>query len=55
VRTITFVNSVRMSFSNPVRQPLFKFEDCLGGGKAQGGVSGEEAEKDISWDRELFF
>ena len=29
VRSITFVDSGRISFSNPVRQPLFNFEDCL--------------------------
>ncbi|KAH8084102.1 hypothetical protein HD553DRAFT_39955 [Filobasidium floriforme] len=33
VRHITFVDSAKVSFSNPVRQPLFEFEDCLGGGK----------------------
>ncbi|KAF9457980.1 hypothetical protein BDZ94DRAFT_1313718 [Collybia nuda] len=33
VRTITFIDSSRVSFSNPVRQPLFEFEDCLNGGK----------------------
>ncbi|ROT41222.1 E1-like protein-activating [Sodiomyces alkalinus F11] len=33
VRKITFVDSGRVSFSNPVRQPLFEFDDCLGGGK----------------------
>ena len=33
VRTITFVDSAKVSFSNPVRQPLFEFEDCLDGGK----------------------
>ncbi|KAG5645119.1 hypothetical protein DXG03_006933, partial [Asterophora parasitica] len=33
VRTITLVDSSRVSFSNPVRQPLFEFEDCLDGGK----------------------
>ncbi|KAG6877610.1 hypothetical protein C0993_005614 [Termitomyces sp. T159_Od127] len=33
VRKITFVDSARVSFSNPVRQPLFEFEDCLEGGK----------------------
>lgn len=33
VRKITFVDSGRVSFSNPVRQPLFEFEDCLEGGK----------------------
>ncbi|SPO41638.1 probable APG7 - component of the autophagic system [Pseudozyma flocculosa] len=33
VRHITFVDSSRVSFSNPVRQPLFDFQDCLDGGK----------------------
>ncbi|WVN87646.1 E1-like protein-activating enzyme Gsa7p/Apg7p [Cryptococcus depauperatus CBS 7841] len=33
VRNITLVDSGRVSYSNPVRQPLFNFEDCLNGGK----------------------
>ncbi|RSH88204.1 Autophagy- protein 7 (Autophagy- E1-like activating enzyme atg7) [Apiotrichum porosum] len=33
IRTITFVDSARVSYSNPARQPLFQFEDCLNGGK----------------------
>ncbi|KAI9882805.1 MAG: hypothetical protein M1823_005453 [Watsoniomyces obsoletus] len=32
VRKITFVDNARVSFSNPVRQPLFDFKDCLDGG-----------------------
>lgn len=28
VRKITFVDSGRVSYSNPVRQPLFNFQDC---------------------------
>ncbi|KAI7864677.1 E1-like protein-activating enzyme Gsa7p/Apg7p [Spinellus fusiger] len=32
VRHITFVDSGRVSFSNPVRQPLYTFQDCLEGG-----------------------
>ncbi|KAL4901962.1 hypothetical protein BDW74DRAFT_159328 [Aspergillus multicolor] len=32
VRRITFVDSGSVSFSNPVRQPLFNFADCLDGG-----------------------
>ncbi|KAL8840935.1 MAG: hypothetical protein Q9170_001128 [Blastenia crenularia] len=35
VRKITFVDSGSVSFSNPVRQPLFNFQDCLGGGAAK--------------------
>lgn len=33
VRNITLVDNARVSYSNPVRQPLFDFEDCLEGGK----------------------
>ncbi|KAG0150179.1 hypothetical protein CROQUDRAFT_652589 [Cronartium quercuum f. sp. fusiforme G11] len=33
VRKITFVDSAAVSYSNPVRQPLFEFNDCLEGGK----------------------
>uniref|UniRef100_A0A8C2WQH5 Ubiquitin-like modifier-activating enzyme ATG7 n=1 Tax=Cyclopterus lumpus TaxID=8103 RepID=A0A8C2WQH5_CYCLU len=35
VRRITFVDNAKISYSNPVRQPLYEFEDCLGGGKAK--------------------
>ncbi|KAI9016019.1 hypothetical protein DFJ74DRAFT_635227 [Hyaloraphidium curvatum] len=33
VRDITFVDYGRVSYSNPVRQPLFEFDDAKGGGK----------------------
>lgn len=33
VRKITLVDSSTVSFSNPVRQPLFEFEDSIDGGK----------------------
>lgn len=33
VRTVTFVDNGKVSYSNPVRQTLFNFEDCLNGGK----------------------
>lgn len=32
VRHITFVDNGKVSFSNPVRQPLYQFEDSLAGG-----------------------
>ncbi|KAJ5312910.1 hypothetical protein PENANT_c049G10979 [Penicillium antarcticum] len=32
VKKITFVDNGSISFSNPVRQPLFNFTDCLNGG-----------------------
>ena len=41
VRGITLVDNGRVSFSNPVRQPLFTFEDCLGGGKPKAEAAAE--------------
>ncbi|OBA21515.1 E1-like protein-activating [Metschnikowia bicuspidata var. bicuspidata NRRL YB-4993] len=38
VREINFVDSGRVSYSNPVRQPLFAFRDCF-------GAAGQGAEK----------
>ena len=32
IRKITFIDNATVSFSNPVRQPLFDFKDCLDGG-----------------------
>ncbi|WVF70102.1 E1-like protein-activating enzyme Gsa7p/Apg7p [Kwoniella sp. CBS 6097] len=39
IRHITLVDSGKVSFSNPVRQPLFKFEDCLNGGLDKAGCA----------------
>ena len=33
VRKVTFVDYGKVSYSNPVRQPLFEFDDCVDGGK----------------------
>ncbi|KAJ7582478.1 E1-like protein-activating [Mycena floridula] len=41
VQTITFVDNSRVSFSNPVRQPLFRFEDCLEGGREKAVCAAE--------------
>lgn len=41
VKTITFVDSGRVSFSNPVRQPLFKFSDCLDHGQPKAETAAE--------------
>jgi ubiquitin-like modifier-activating enzyme ATG7 len=46
VRKITFVDYGSVSFSNPVRQPLFEFADCLGGGKPK-ALRAAEALKEI--------
>ncbi|KAI0088341.1 E1-like protein-activating [Irpex rosettiformis] len=45
VRNITFVDSARVSFSNPVRQPLFVFDDCLNGGKPKAACAAESLKK----------
>jgi ubiquitin-like modifier-activating enzyme ATG7 len=41
VRDITFVDSGRVAFSNPVRQSLFSFQDCLGGGRPKAEAAAE--------------
>ena len=46
VRKITFVDNGVVSFSNPVRQPLFNHNDCLGGG-AKKAYRAAEALKEI--------
>jgi ubiquitin-like modifier-activating enzyme ATG7 len=46
VRKITFIDSATVSFSNPVRQPLFRYEDCLNGG-AMKALRAAEALKEI--------
>lgn len=41
VRKITFVDYGSVSFSNPVRQPLFEFKDCLDGGAPKAAKAAE--------------
>ena len=41
VRNITFIDDGRVSFSNPARQSLFTFEDCLDGGKPKARAAAE--------------
>lgn len=45
VRKITFVDSGRVSFSNPVRQPLYKFTDCLDQGKSKAETAASALEE----------
>lgn len=33
VRVITLVDAGRVAYSNPVRQSLYEFADCAGGGR----------------------
>jgi len=46
VKTISFVDSGSVSFSNPVRQPLFTFQDCIGGNTMK-ATAAAQALKDI--------
>ncbi|XP_033373369.1 ubiquitin-like modifier-activating enzyme ATG7 isoform X12 [Parus major] len=45
VRKITFVDNAKISYSNPVRQPLYEFEDCLSGGKPKALAAAERLQK----------
>ncbi|KAI0749130.1 hypothetical protein C8Q74DRAFT_1374236 [Fomes fomentarius] len=45
MRTITFVDSARVRFSDPVRQPLLDFEDCLNGRKFKAACAAEKLKK----------
>lgn len=45
VRNITFIDNARVSFSNPVRQSLFFYEDCLDGGKPKAVAAAEALKK----------
>ena len=42
---ITFLDRTKVSFSNPVRQPLFEYEDCLDGGKDKAICAAEHLRK----------
>lgn len=45
VRNITFLDNSKVSFSNPVRQPLFEFGDCLEGGKPKAQCAADGLKK----------
>ncbi|GAA5841415.1 hypothetical protein JCM3766R1_004076 [Sporobolomyces carnicolor] len=45
VRKITLVDSSTVSFSNPVRQPLFEFGDSLNGGKPKAEAAAESLKR----------
>ncbi|TKC41606.1 hypothetical protein EI555_001057, partial [Monodon monoceros] len=45
VRHITFVDNAKISYSNPVRQPLYEFEDCLEGGKPKALAAADRLQK----------
>lgn len=45
VRKITFVDNGKVSFSNPVRQSLYNYEDCLNGGAPKAEAAAESAKR----------
>lgn len=45
MRKITFVDNAKISYSNPVRQPLYEFEDCLSGGKPKALAAADRLQK----------
>ena len=45
VKNITFVDNSKVSYSNPVRQSLFEFEDCLNGGKPKAQAAADKLTK----------
>ncbi|VDK45522.1 unnamed protein product [Anisakis simplex] len=42
VKRIVFVDNANVSFSNPVRQSLFEFDDAIGGGKSKALAASEK-------------
>lgn len=45
VKTITLADNSKVSYSNPVRQSLFNFEDCLDGGKHKAEAAAESLKR----------
>ena len=45
MRKITFVDNSRVSFSNPVRQTLFQFEDCKNGGRKKAEAAADSLKR----------
>ncbi|XP_047505868.1 ubiquitin-like modifier-activating enzyme ATG7 [Pieris napi] len=44
-RHITFIDNGKVSFSNPTRQVLFNYEDCLNGGKMKANAAADNLKK----------
>ena len=45
VRNFTLIDYGKVSFSNPPRQPLFSFEDCLNGGRQKSEAAAAELKR----------
>ena len=44
-KNITFIDNGRVSYSNPVRQSLYRFEDSIQGGKQKAETAAEELKR----------
>ena len=45
MRTITLLDNGKVSYSNPARQSLFEFNDCVNGGKPKAQAAAEQLKK----------
>jgi ubiquitin-like modifier-activating enzyme ATG7 len=45
VKNITFIDNSKVSYSNPVRQTLYEFEDTINGGKPKAETAAEKLRK----------
>ena len=45
IKNITFIDNSRVSYSNPVRQTLYEFEDTINGGKFKAETAAEKLMK----------
>lgn len=45
VKNITFIDYSKVSYSNPVRQTLYEFEDTIAGGKPKAETAAEKLKK----------
>lgn len=58
MRHITFVDNGKVSFSNPVRQPLYQFQDSLEGGAPKAETAAKNLKSiqpTIVKNHEIFF
>lgn len=45
IKNITLVDNAKVSYSNPVRQSLFQFDDCLNGGKQKAQAAADSLKR----------
>lgn len=45
IKNLTLIDNGKVSYSNPVRQNLYEFEDCLNGGKFKADCAAEHLKR----------